>query len=292
MPTESQNDDMVMNQYIIKSEPSQKRFKEDHVIDEQSTDEEENAAPPKEPTTPKRNPFKRSVSCKDELLSPTRISKENNSLVKTQSPVKKIDYGKLEKLSRFSRTVVSNKQHVTISRFFDSTAKTTSAREEKPVEKMDSGLQMKSPNLLDFQTESPKSALYFNKSSDSGFSPNTHDTSKPKSQDESSENSVDDELSQENQCSILSKFKCVLKEKMDPSDQESMEFETNSQAMSDKTESETLDLPIVLSDDENAINGSQNSAGKGSSSQTWLSASQKSKTVSENGRKSDCIFLM
>lgn len=291
MPTESQNDDMVMNQYIIKSEPSQKRFKEDYAIDEQSADEEENAAPPKAPTTPKRNPFKRSVSCKDELLSPTRISKENNSLVKTQSPVKKIDYGKLEKLSRFSRTVVSNKQHV-ISRFFDSATKTTGASEEKSVEKSDSGLQMKSPNLLEFQTESPKSALYFNRSSDSGFSPNTQDSSKPKSQDESSENSVDDELSQENQCSILSKFKCVLKEKMDPSDQEPMESEANSQAMSDKIESETLELPIVLSDDENVTNGSQNSAGKGSSSQTWLSASQKSKTVRKNERKFDCIFLI
>lgn len=306
LPTESQNDDLVVNQYVNGQEPLQKRFKEQYDIDDRSTDEEKDAEPQKESeTTPNRNPFKKSV-CKDELLSPTRISKENNSLVKTQSPVKKIDYAKLGKLSRFGRTVVPQKQNV-ISRFFNPTTETTVKTEKKSPKtelkspkagmtspkagmtspkteikspKANSGAQMKSPNFLDIKTESPKSELYFTKSNDSGFSPGTEDPFKKNLQNESSENSAEDELCQENQCSILNKFKCVLKEKMDGSDSEPMETNVSSQTMSDTTESEINELPIVLSDGENDFDGSQPNTDTESSKQTWLSSSQKSTNVS------------
>lgn len=299
LPTESQNDELVMNQYINGQEPLQKRFKEQYDIDDRSTDEEKDAEPQKEnETTPNRNPFKTSA-CKDELLSPTRISKENNSLVKTQSPVKKIDFAKLGKLSRFGRTVVPQKQNV-ISRFFIPTTETTvktevkspkievkspkteikSPKAEMKSPKANSGAQMKSPNFLDIKTESPKSELYFTKSNDSGFSPSTEDPFKKNSQNESSENSAEDELSQENQCSILDKFRCVLKEKMDGSDSEPMETDVSSQTMSEKTDSEINELPIVLSDGDNDFDGSQPNTVTESSKQTWLSSSQKSTDVS------------
>lgn len=101
----------IMSQYACLAAPEQKRFKDDTV--------EPTAEPPllKSPPTPKRNPFKTSNPCTDELLSPTRISKENNSLVRNQSPVKRIDFNKIRKLSRFDRTTGAASQQ-TLSHFF------------------------------------------------------------------------------------------------------------------------------------------------------------------------------
>lgn len=106
----SENGEELLNEYA-KTEPQQKRFKDDDV---RTTD---NASVLKSPPTPKRNPFKTTNPCTNELLSPTRISKETNSLVKNQSPVKRIDFNKLQKLSRFDRTANTPSQQM-LSHFF------------------------------------------------------------------------------------------------------------------------------------------------------------------------------
>ncbi|XP_055304044.1 exonuclease 1 [Sitodiplosis mosellana] len=284
LPTESQNDDLVLKQYMI--EPSSKRFKEDDD-DGKTADIEVNGAdeqPPKTPeTTPNRNPFKKAALCK-ELLSPTRISRDTNSLVKNQSPVKHIDYSKLEKLSRFTRTgtVLSAKGQPILSRFFGQSSKPKDENDAQTAVKSETVqrevqaeavpppvAQMKSPNLLDSCTASPKSTLYYSKSSDSGFSP-SNDEPAPKS---SHNDDMEDNLSRECQYSILDKFRLVLKEKIDD---EPMECQSSqSTYTSDKTDfSETNELPIVLSDNENDIDNSQ----KGSTSRMWLNGSQKPKT--------------
>lgn len=110
--TSNKQDEDLFNQYVSLAEPQLKRFRDDDVQGE--TDE----AILKSPPTPKRNPFKTSNPCTNELLSPTRISKENNSLLKNQSPVKRIDFDKIRKLSRFDRTSGSSNQH-TLSHFFN-----------------------------------------------------------------------------------------------------------------------------------------------------------------------------
>lgn len=107
----SENGEDLLNEYANLSEPQQKRFKDDDV---QKTDD---ISVLKSPPTPKRNPFKTTNPCTNELLSPTRISRENNSLVRNQSPVKRIDYNKLQKLSRFDRTSTTSNQQ-TLSHFF------------------------------------------------------------------------------------------------------------------------------------------------------------------------------
>lgn len=304
LPTEKQTDDLMLNQYISFSEPLQKRFKEDGDSDDQSAeaiendDEEEemNGDSGDEPaTTPKRNPFKKAVSCNEELLSPTRISKDNNSLVKTQSPVKHIDFRKLEKLSRFSRTLVPQKQRV-ISRFFTPTTKEC---EEATVTKSDSGIQedlsnhgksdstkktdsdaqMKSPNLLDLYGKSPTSTLYFSKGIES-LSPPIENSSRKMADDES----IGMDLDVESQRSILNKFKFVLKEKIHVVDSDSMEIGSSQGTSSDKTDSESSGLPIVLSDDDTDVDFDQDVTTTESTKRIWLSASQTSKAVSQKSK--------
>lgn len=108
----NKQDEDLFNQYASLPEPQLKRFKDDDV------QEETDIATLKSPPTPKRNPFKTSNPCTNPLLSPTRISTENNSMLKHQSPVKRIDYNKLRKLSRFDRTSGSSNQQ-TLSQFFN-----------------------------------------------------------------------------------------------------------------------------------------------------------------------------
>lgn len=67
---------------------------------------------------------------------------------------------------------------------------------------------------------------------------------------------------------------------MDGSDSEPMETDVSSQTMSEKTDSEINELPIVLSDGDNDFDGSQPNTVTESSKQTWLSSSQKSTNVS------------
>lgn len=305
LPTESQNDDLMLNQYISVSEPSRKRFKDHTENDDQSNEAQENvqngivcSQSTSKQITPNRNPFRKSDSCTDILLSPTRISKENNSLVKTQSPVKmkQFDYGRLEKCSKFGkrgRTTVPKEERV-VSRFFTPSKKDV---EKTAVTKSDSGIQedlstknedninvntdpsaqMKSPNLLGTCLVTPNPALYFTRSMESPIQ------SEKSSENMSAANNVDDELyyGGENHRTILEQFKFVLKEGIDDIEQNSNGL-ANSQGASDKTDSETNELPIVLSDNDSEMDCSGDVAGKESSNPNWLSSSQKYKGVSSN----------
>lgn len=299
-PTESQNDDLVLDQYIGKNEPSQKRFKEDTDSDDRSVEADENGIdddaaenqPTNEQITPNRNPFKKANPCADPLLSPTRISRDNNSLVKTQSPVKQIDFGKLSKLSRFSRTKMPD--HRVISKFFNPAPK---ENEGQAVKKADSGIQedlsqkndpksnstadlnpqMKSPNFLDSHVEAPKPTLYYTKSNGIN-SPNTNEPPQKSSQEEPVHIDMDDDFDRDSQRSIISKFKFVLKNKIDEADSDPIEV-GSSQGTSDKTDSETIELPIVLSDDDSS-DYNENATSKATENRNWLNSSQKAKTVS------------
>lgn len=302
LPNENQNDDIMLNQYIGVNEPLRKRFKDQANIDEQSSDAQENvqndmssSQSTSKQITPNRNPFKKSESCTDILLSPTRISKENNSLVKTQSPLKRIDYGKLEKLSKFckrNRTAVPKEERV-ISRFFIGGQKDF---DEPAVVKSDSGIQedlstknddntsvkaetsaqMRSPNLLGTCLVAPNPALYFTRSIEIPIQ------SEKSAENISATNDVNDEPNGESNRIILEQFKFVLREKIDDVEQDSNGL-LNSQVASDKTDSETNELPIVLSDDDNSeVNDSGSGTGKDSSNHKWLPSSQKYKSVSRN----------
>lgn len=304
LPTESQNDDLMLKQYL--NEPSPKRFKEDDNSDESNEPEVNgaNGPPPNGKITPNRNPFKKKVSCIDPLLSPTRISRETNSLVKNQSPVKRIDYDKLKKLSKFNRTEDISSNKLTISRFFASSTKSksesnaqtlvksevlvtevkselelkTETTEVDLTENAQPGAMMKSPNILDSALSSPKSMLYFNKCTDSGFSVNNEEPAQ-KSFDLMESDSVDN-MSREHQYNILEKFKFALKEKIDDEPDPMECLSSQSTYTSDKTDnSEFNGLPIVLSDNENEIENSQKEA---SSSIKRLYGDLKPKPVSRN----------
>lgn len=125
----SGNGEDLLNEYANLAEPQQKRFKDDDV---QTSDD---ASVLKSPPTPKRNPFKTTNPIVNELLSPTRISKENNSLVRNQSPVKRIDYNKLQKLSRFDRTTGSTNQHM-LSQYFSGKSPTHQNTSESETPKL------------------------------------------------------------------------------------------------------------------------------------------------------------
>lgn len=300
-PTESQSNDLLLNEYITLNEPMTKRFKDDIESDEKSCEAQENdqndmdcGQSTSKQITPNRNPFKKSDSCTDELLSPTRISKENNSLVKTQSPVKRHDYRRLEKLGKIGKrglTVVPNEQRV-ISRFFSANQNDNNA---STVVKSDSGIQedlntknienvsvptkpnaqMKSPNLLGTCLEAPCSALYFTKSIESPLK------LEKSSENMSAANNVHDDGV--NHRIVLDQFKYVLKERIQDFEGSSNGL-ANPQAASDKTE-QTNELPIVLSDDDadSGLSCNGNVAGKESSNCDWLTSTQKQKIVSQIG---------
>lgn len=126
---ESINSDDLLSAYGCKPfEPPAKKFKD---LDIQAQPTSSTATSSNIPESPKRNPFKIKSNASPhlmELLSPTKITKENSSFIRNQSPVKRIeypnpspvkrmDYRKLEKLSRFQRTIIPKDQNV-ISRFF------------------------------------------------------------------------------------------------------------------------------------------------------------------------------
>lgn len=217
LPTESQNDEMLLNQYI--SEPLSKRFKDDTngemaTLCSQTTSTQ---------ITPTRNPFKKSESPGDVMLSPTRISKENNSLVNTQSPVKQIEYRRLKqlsKISQFSRTVVPKEQSV-ISRFFNASHKddqeppaasifadssdqhiSSASNDDSIGVKKQASVEMKSPNLLDRRKITPNPALYFANSDESPG--------------QSEKGADDDDLENiQTQRVVVEKFKLVLKDRFE-----------------------------------------------------------------------------
>lgn len=295
LPTESENNDLMLNQYINPNAPSSKRFKDDES-DERDVDCQPSTS---KQITPNRNPFKKSSadSCVDPLLSPTRISKENNSLVKTQSPVKRYNYSRLEKLSKIGKrrglTVVSNEQRV-ISRFFSADQKDVGAA---AIAKADSGIQedsdtknddsasakaqqisaqLKSPSMLRKSSVAPHEALYFTKSFDSPMKSANMETAK----------NVDADVADDGECHriALDQFKCVLKGKIEATEQDSNGL-ANLQGASDKTDDREInELPIVLSDtdDDSGFNCSGNVADKEPSNHTWFTSSQTKKSVSQN----------
>lgn len=131
------NGDDLLNEYTKERQPPQKRFKEDTkgAIENNQNETEDTIESIDQLSlkiTPNRNPFKKERNINEELLSPTKITKENCSLIKNQSPVKQIDFKKLEKLSKFNRTVISNKQNV-ISRFFGNSTHTIAVKQESKI---------------------------------------------------------------------------------------------------------------------------------------------------------------
>lgn len=287
MPNECENNDFMLNQYINPNEPSPKRFKDDE------NDQDCRPSTSKQ-ITPNRNPFKKSDSCVDPLLSPTRISTENNSLVKTQSPVKRYNYSRLEKLGKIGKrgglTVVSNDQRV-ISRFFtanqNEVAAAAIAKSDSGIQedsgatneddvgvKAESNAQMKSPIMLGTSLVSPAVGLYFTNSIDSPIKPMNS------AENMAAAMNVDDE----GECHrlVLDQFKCVLKGKMEDTEHHSNGL-ANSQGASDKTDDSELNgLPIVLSDDDtdSGISGNGNVASNEPSNRKWFTSSQTQKSVS------------
>lgn len=110
----------LLNEYRKECDPPPKKFDAD--IDDDMDAENETESRHNDCLSPKagsssRNPFKKQSIVMSHFQSPTKITPENSSLIKNQSPIKQIDYRRLEKLSRFSRTTIPDKQNV-ISRFF------------------------------------------------------------------------------------------------------------------------------------------------------------------------------
>lgn len=110
---EAENTEDLLNEYSKERDPPQKKFKADVADIEDANREAELHSV----AATSRNPFKKESSVTESYQSPTKITSANSSLIKNQSPIKMIDYRRVEKLSKFSRTVISNKQNV-ISRFF------------------------------------------------------------------------------------------------------------------------------------------------------------------------------
>lgn len=110
---EAENTEDLLNEYSKERDPPQKKFKAD-VEDIGGANRE---AEVQNGGATSRNPFKKESAVTDCCQSPTKITSANSSLIKNQSPIKMIDYRRVEKLSKFSRTVLSNKQNV-FSRFF------------------------------------------------------------------------------------------------------------------------------------------------------------------------------
>lgn len=114
------NAELLLNEYRKGRGQPPKKFKADVPgIDAEINTETNGMECSLTPATPtkSRNPFKKEWKHSDDFQSPTKITTENSSLIKNQSPIKLIEYKRPEKLSKFSRTVVSDQQNV-ISRFF------------------------------------------------------------------------------------------------------------------------------------------------------------------------------
>lgn len=119
---EAENIENLLNEYSKERKQPQKKYKvsvEDMDVENETEARDiECSSPPPKGTTSSRNPFKKEPNVSDNLHSPTRITSANSSLIKNQSPVKAIDYGRLTKLSRFNRTEIPQTQQNVTSRFF------------------------------------------------------------------------------------------------------------------------------------------------------------------------------
>lgn len=235
-----ENDDNLLGQYVSVPEPQQKRFKDEsdaESIDSsgdcnQENDTEEGKLT--KATTPRRNPFKKQVQQDDGLLSPTKITNENSSLVRNQSPVKRIDFNRLQKLSKFCRTEV-DKQHV-ISQFF------TPATISRELSMGADGNVEESENVsTDNESDTIVPAfVYLNASTESAESFTMQSTASKSTTDFTDNQAI----------SILEQFKYSQKESMNGR-LESDKMITDSQETIDETDSDTNQLPIDISDNSN-----------------------------------------
>lgn len=150
-----ENSEDLINQYINEKSPPLKKFKCSEPKTEPSNGDVETT-----PSQSSRNPFKRSSNTFECVEETTEITSLNSSLIKNQSPVKCIDFRKLEKLSKFNRTVISRAQN-TVSRFF--------SEEVKSIETMTSE-SLEADEQKESEEES-RNRLYLNTSSDAAVSP-------------------------------------------------------------------------------------------------------------------------
>lgn len=239
-----ENDENLLGQYTN----MQKRFKDDSELEHTTSDEKYiqnlisigNKSPPKQETaTTIRNPFKKPVQDMDVLLSPTKITKENSSLVKTQSPVKCIDFTKIGKISRFNRTYTPpvDKERV-ISKFFPSA---TNVRTDVSVQV--NVVQCDESNGVDEQLTPP----YDDKPNRSP-PPFTSDDEEEPEESNASKDDNNEPLTKNRSIAILEQFKFSMNRLTQYESSSTME--TNEEnTTNDKTDSESKELPIVLSDD-------------------------------------------
>lgn len=168
---EGENADDLLNAYANVKGPPLKKFKDRVEIDDRQSEAKSdhttgNVFSP-EKISPNRNPFKKKMTVSEPLLSPTEITKLNRSLLQNLSPVKQIDYTKLEKLSKFSRTVVTSRDQNVISRFFCSA--TTVAEQNSKIKTENSnanGMATKTEREAETEKlENEKNDLYVDASS-------------------------------------------------------------------------------------------------------------------------------
>lgn len=179
---EAENTENLLNEYSKDRNPPMKKFKADvEDIDIEDGTESSDVgclSPPSKAGTSNRNPFKKEPIASDSFQSPTKITPANSSLIKNQSPIKAIDFRRLEKLSRFKRTESLGKQNV-ISRFFvepkDNASnhveddKLTTAKESAPV-KMEIEEKVEELVVLESEVDTTNGLLYSSTSGDSAIS--------------------------------------------------------------------------------------------------------------------------
>lgn len=261
-PQTEENSEDLLNQYTKVTQPPSKKFKDEIESD---TDEEQVVnETEKLKITPTRNPFKKQQPVESpNFQSPTKITKENSSLINNHSPVKRIDFAKLEKLSKFKRTVITEKQNV-ISRFFNS--KTSSSNESSESET--TSLHENSDNANSFEKQSEinkiskiqeenviaSNCLYMNTSKDS---------------DNESSESESVEVTTEYQRSTLNLQqtfgnkkapKCLENTRGAVNNENITEDENtpNELISSDGSQSLTSASPIILTDDDDENDGNNN----------------------------------
>lgn len=269
IPGDGENDENLLNEYAQIEAAPEKRFKEDG---EDSGDDEEMKKHDDEMSSqsrkeiPNRNPFKKTVESSSELSSPTEITKENNSLIKNRSPVKKIDYKRLEKLSRFNRTVVTANQDV-LSKFFNNSAKVLKPQDEDGCDKGDESKTVTRTESIKETIQSEMAVrIHYTQSVDSAIS----DIATTK---------TDEDVEESNETiSILQKFRYNYNRLIqDEEKADANVLMPDSQCSSNKTDSDISDVPIMISDESNDLESDSTvtSDTQSSSRSAWITSSQK-----------------
>lgn len=245
------NDENLLSEYAQFNVPSKKRFKED--IEDYSDDDndddnkiceiEAEIKSTNQKTTPNRNPFKKEDKSADKLLSPTHITKGNNSLIKNQSPVKRIDFKKLEKLSRFNRTVVSSNQNV-LSKFFSTAPKPTSDTSKSEEKSPETKLKVEKSET--FEKTDIAIQVHYTESFDSAISNGEKCSQNSEAAEENQQNENFDDPS-----TILKQFQYNYI-RMNEQIEITKETRPNSsQSSSNQTDSDISEVPISISDESN-----------------------------------------